>query len=168
MLFFLMIRRPPISTRTDTRFPYTTLFRSLSERPLVVVASADLVGSDLTELTARDLAELPLCLLHPGMRGRQVMDGRLAYHSIALRPQVESDSIDQMLELARTGRWASVVPGNAVPSQGSAVLRVLGLVAPSVSLSIVLATRAEQPRPDITPAVLHAFGRPSCRDSECH
>src|SRR3546814_5526920 len=27
-LFFLMIRRPPISTRTDTLFPYTTLFRS--------------------------------------------------------------------------------------------------------------------------------------------
>src|SRR3546814_15953753 len=24
--FFLMIRRPPGSTRTDTRFPYTTLF----------------------------------------------------------------------------------------------------------------------------------------------
>src|SRR3546814_15231342 len=28
-LFFLMIRRPPRSTRTDTLFPYTTLFRSL-------------------------------------------------------------------------------------------------------------------------------------------
>src|SRR3546814_15564492 len=27
--FFLMIRRPPISTRTDTLFPYTTLFRSI-------------------------------------------------------------------------------------------------------------------------------------------
>src|SRR3546814_5405542 len=26
--FFLMIRRPPKSTRTDTLFPYTTLFRS--------------------------------------------------------------------------------------------------------------------------------------------
>src|SRR3546814_10737963 len=26
--FFLMIRRPPRSTRTDTLFPYTTLFRS--------------------------------------------------------------------------------------------------------------------------------------------
>src|SRR3546814_1777800 len=26
--FFLMIRRPPRSTRTDTIFPYTTLFRS--------------------------------------------------------------------------------------------------------------------------------------------
>src|SRR3546814_12618096 len=28
MFFFLMIRLPPRSTRTDTLFPYTTLFRS--------------------------------------------------------------------------------------------------------------------------------------------
>src|SRR3546814_5899008 len=34
--YFLMIRRPTRSTRTDTRFPYTTLFRSerlQSQRP---------------------------------------------------------------------------------------------------------------------------------------
>src|SRR3546814_11568925 len=30
-VFFLMIRRPPRSTRTDTLFPYTTLFRSQPE-----------------------------------------------------------------------------------------------------------------------------------------
>src|SRR3546814_17334280 len=30
--FFLMIRRPPRSTRTDTLFPYTTLFRSVTYR----------------------------------------------------------------------------------------------------------------------------------------
>src|SRR3546814_12209068 len=30
--FFLMIRRPPRSTRTDTLFPYTTLFRSTYNR----------------------------------------------------------------------------------------------------------------------------------------
>src|SRR3546814_8083072 len=28
--FFLLIRRPPRSTRTDTLFPYTTLFRSIA------------------------------------------------------------------------------------------------------------------------------------------
>src|SRR3546814_14744677 len=28
LFFFLMIRRPPRSTRTDTLFPYTMLFRS--------------------------------------------------------------------------------------------------------------------------------------------
>src|SRR3546814_3669303 len=31
--FFLMIRRPPRSTRTDTLFPYTTLFRSAERLP---------------------------------------------------------------------------------------------------------------------------------------
>src|SRR3546814_20178753 len=33
-VFFLMIRRPPRSTRTDTLFPYTTLFRSRHRRAL--------------------------------------------------------------------------------------------------------------------------------------
>src|SRR3546814_15633529 len=31
-VFFLMLRRPPRSTRTDTLFPYTTLFRSVHQR----------------------------------------------------------------------------------------------------------------------------------------
>src|SRR3546814_18146607 len=31
--FFLMIRRPPRSTRTDTLFPYTSLFRSEKGSP---------------------------------------------------------------------------------------------------------------------------------------
>src|SRR3546814_10759422 len=38
IFFFLMIRRPPRSTRTYTLFPYTTLFRSLAGRPVRVVA----------------------------------------------------------------------------------------------------------------------------------
>src|SRR3546814_4515920 len=40
-----MIRRPPRSTRTDTLFPYTTLFRSPEERILA--------GKGLTRTTAR-------------------------------------------------------------------------------------------------------------------
>src|SRR3546814_11162221 len=36
MIFVLIIRRPPRSTRTDTLFPYTTLFRS--ERPAASTA----------------------------------------------------------------------------------------------------------------------------------
>src|SRR3546814_9760203 len=38
-MFFLMIRRPPRSTRTDTLFPYTTLFRSVI--PEVLPACAE-------------------------------------------------------------------------------------------------------------------------------
>src|SRR3546814_16206299 len=40
MVDFLMRRRPPRSTRTDTRFPYTTLFRS----PLAIAAAGALLG----------------------------------------------------------------------------------------------------------------------------
>src|SRR3546814_9311988 len=33
LFFFVMIRRPPRSTRTDTLFPYTTLVRSADGQP---------------------------------------------------------------------------------------------------------------------------------------
>src|SRR3546814_439059 len=52
LIFFLMIRRPPRSTRTDTLFPDTTLFRSsastLTKKPFgspTTAASALTVGS---------------------------------------------------------------------------------------------------------------------------
>src|SRR3546814_18919863 len=41
LCFFLMIPRPPRSTRTDTLFPYTTLFRSHPEREFGGAAPAD-------------------------------------------------------------------------------------------------------------------------------
>src|SRR3546814_1258019 len=39
--FFLMIRRPPRSTRTDTLFPYTTLFRSQDGQALLYRQAAE-------------------------------------------------------------------------------------------------------------------------------
>src|SRR3546814_14421888 len=39
--FFLMIRRPPRSTRTDTLFPYTTLFRSKLMKGFIGTANID-------------------------------------------------------------------------------------------------------------------------------
>src|SRR3546814_10104900 len=49
MFFFLMIRRPPRSTRTDTLFPYTTLFRSLchTDRWWYATTAADLRACSL-------------------------------------------------------------------------------------------------------------------------
>src|SRR3546814_3601748 len=38
IFFFLMIRRPPRSTRTDTLFPYTTLFRSHHDQRITEAA----------------------------------------------------------------------------------------------------------------------------------
>src|SRR3546814_744193 len=44
-----MIRRPPRSTRTDTLFPYTTLFRSMAAGPVMAQTA---IHTDSTGLTA--------------------------------------------------------------------------------------------------------------------
>src|SRR3546814_5534051 len=44
-VFFLMIRRPPRSTRTDTLFPYTTLFRSPGSFVPPTVFKVDGIGT---------------------------------------------------------------------------------------------------------------------------
>src|SRR3546814_13324398 len=41
VFFVLMIRRPPRSTRTDTLFPYTTLFRSIMNGLLQAIPNED-------------------------------------------------------------------------------------------------------------------------------
>src|SRR3546814_14553558 len=58
-----MIRRPPRSTRTDTLFPYTTLFRSV-RRPL----------------TLRSAARQPA--------GRGLQDGRALFQTLLLRGHI--------------------------------------------------------------------------------
>src|SRR3546814_10659984 len=45
LLFFVMIRRPPRSTRTDTLFPYTALFRSRIKRKLVCSGGSYWLGA---------------------------------------------------------------------------------------------------------------------------
>src|SRR3546814_16744792 len=56
-----MIRRPPRSTRTDTLFPYTTLFRSgLRYGKIVILADADSDGLHIaTLLSALFLKHFP-------------------------------------------------------------------------------------------------------------
>src|SRR3546814_11119447 len=49
-IFFLMIRRPPRSTRTDTLFPYTTLFRSML-KSMIIGAIASLIFAYLIQDT---------------------------------------------------------------------------------------------------------------------
>src|SRR3546814_3609358 len=72
-----MIRRPPRTTRTDTLFPYTTLFRS---------AAADVVG-DLAHLLLRDAENLLRELIAVGMDVLRRADQRV----VLLGPIVDAD-----------------------------------------------------------------------------
>src|SRR3546814_14615668 len=49
-----MIRRPPISTRTDTLFPYTTLFRSPPFHAQGDLRATDRRGADAAQLPPAD------------------------------------------------------------------------------------------------------------------
>src|SRR3546814_11032024 len=64
LFFFLMIRRPPRSTRTDTLFPYTTLFRSYA----VVFSSLRRDGDDDGYAAAADRM-VELAREQPGFLG---------------------------------------------------------------------------------------------------
>src|SRR3546814_16212883 len=56
--FFLMIRRPPRSTRTDTLCPYTTRFRSQPAIDrLAIVVFFDEIGIAIVFQQARDAVE---------------------------------------------------------------------------------------------------------------
>src|SRR3546814_12733525 len=79
-IFFLIIRRPPRSTRTDTLFPYTTLFRSAV--PACHRRLPDLVRAARFQLRRADpgAVELGLCLRRTRRRPllhRRIEDGRL-------------------------------------------------------------------------------------------
>src|SRR3546814_9286816 len=58
-----MIRRPPRSTRTDTLFPYTTLFRSV-HRPALVDRLADHVDDAAEHLRADRHGDRPAGVGH--------------------------------------------------------------------------------------------------------
>src|SRR3546814_12837804 len=69
MFFVLMIRRPPRSTRTDTRFPYTTLFRSNQQS---ADASTRLFNGVLAMVGRPLIPPIPL-------NGCSALDNNLAY-----------------------------------------------------------------------------------------
>src|SRR3546814_20793917 len=88
--FFLMIRRPPRSTRPDTLFPYTTLFRAPEERAAAALAfckslteqppEAFAVGkraielaADLDRAQARNVERLAVSGLVQGAEYREMM-----------------------------------------------------------------------------------------------
>src|SRR3546814_9934837 len=78
-----MIRRPPRSTRTDTLFPYTTLFRSFA-----------VVQGHLDDLVLDIIAD---AVPHPGRRRRPILQGLRAAFEEPVIPAVEGPTGDAEL-----------------------------------------------------------------------
>src|SRR3546814_5656780 len=86
-----MIRRPPRSTRTDTLFPYTTLFRSVPLRDAGGLDQVDLMGNPRDA----DRQRAPLPTHHA-----QFLAQRTRHH---VRPR--KGKAPRQIEPARGRRW---------------------------------------------------------------
>src|SRR3546814_2215770 len=85
--FFLMRRRPPRSTRTDTLFPYTTLFRSklqrsidiaLRKRPVDPERVERMINGIVRRLESSGESEVPSALI-----GGMVMEALASIDAVA-------------------------------------------------------------------------------------
>src|SRR3546814_5812446 len=92
--FFVMIRRPPRSTRTDTLFPSTTLFRSLrglagrcAGTRLLIVATTRLGDGGLSDTGSGDAGGVAQLSLHalPLDEARDLVARRSEEHTSELQ-----------------------------------------------------------------------------------
>src|SRR3546814_4811542 len=94
--FFLMIRRPPRSTRTDTLFPYTTLFRSAGQRSRRVGSQSS--GVDRRRGRAADL--LAARRFHVGLQLQPAGSGRDLFRR-SLQGQRSEEHTSELQSLMR-------------------------------------------------------------------
>lgn len=101
----------------------------LYEERHVLVASAGLLPAH-GAISWADVAALPMCLLHKGMRGRDRVDEAAREHDVTVAPRLETDSVATLLAAVETGGFASIVPAGwfAVtrPPRGTRVLELDG------------------------------------------
>src|SRR3546814_7710833 len=97
--FFLMIRRPPRSTRTDTLFPYTTLFRS----GVGGLPWKNWSNSRESPLQAVQEAASAADLLYPvdlGARGSTTIGGTIASNAGGPRSEEHTSALQSLMRIS--------------------------------------------------------------------
>jgi DNA-binding transcriptional LysR family regulator len=118
----------------------------LYEERYMVLASSDQLMPPTPTMTWADAAQLPLALLTPDMRIRQVIDSAFADCGVVVTPQVETDSVASLYALVGLGAWASIVPHtwlHAMPVIGRT--RAIRLVGPDARAQVSVAIHAATP-----------------------
>lgn len=58
----------------------------------------------------RDAAAHPLCLLHPGMQNRRIIDACFAWHGVTVTPRITADTFVALMATIETGSFATIIP----------------------------------------------------------
>jgi len=116
---------------TDPRLETLPLY----EEPLHLLLPDNLWLNDEPTVTWSEAAELPLCLLSPPMRERQMIDAAFATVDCKPAPQLESNSIFQLAFHVMSGDLATIVPKRFNELPGT---RAKQLVNPTVTQNLGL------------------------------
>src|SRR3546814_15553428 len=123
--FFLMIRRPPRSTRTDTPFPYTTLFRS-------TLTALDRLFVEFT-LPQQDLAKL-----HVGapvtIKADAWPERSFTGHVNAIEPRIGEDTRNVTVQAVVANPDHALRPGMYVATALNLPPQHVALVVPATAL----------------------------------
>src|SRR3546814_20558585 len=126
MIFFLRIRRPPRSTRTDTLFPYTTLFRSKAVHAELADDLRRQPGADRAVRVADGVGELHLlAALEHGLRVADPVGVEAVRHFVAEGVEREAAMMIGRVDLGQYGIEVEVVgllrsPAHLPPQPGPA------------------------------------------------
>jgi DNA-binding transcriptional LysR family regulator len=120
----------------------------------VLLSPADMLPPGASTMTWPEAAQLPLALLTPDMRDRQIIDKAFGDHGLTVAPQVETDSVASLFAQAATGNWACIVPHTWLwTSPLGAETRAVEMVGPELKADIALATGAAGPGSPIARAL---------------
>ncbi|OCW58174.1 LysR family transcriptional regulator [Hoeflea olei] len=112
--------------------------------------------ADKETVTWAEVASLPLCLLTPNMQNRRIIDQHLRDAGANARPTLESNSMVVLFSHVRTGKWASIMPGNLAGTPGLAGdLRAIPIVAPDASHIVGMVAAPREPHTPVVSALLH-------------
>jgi DNA-binding transcriptional LysR family regulator len=129
------------------------------ERYVVMAADDRLLPPDMVMKWA-DAAQLPLALLTPEMRIRQVIDQAFADSGVELNPHVQTDSVASLYALVGAGECATIVPHTwlgALPVH--ATTRIARLIQPDARAQMAVAINASTPGSRIARAFVTAAKR---------
>ncbi len=132
----------------------------LYEERYVLIACAELVEPRTTTITWRQAAALPLALLSPEMRSREILDEAFSRNGVNVQAQFETDSFAGLFAAVRTRRWAGVVPharAQALLDSGPVrAIRSIPLVEPAITAQVSVAINAARPGSAIAQAFMSA------------
>jgi DNA-binding transcriptional LysR family regulator len=121
----------------------------------VLATQADGPFGAREEITWREAAELPLCLLDGCMQNRRILNAIFRTAGVEPTAPVETTSLLTVCAHVRLGRWSSILPHTfqplVAPLPGVHVVR---LVEPSVERSVGLVVADRDPLPPLARALL--------------